>query len=160
MKKLTIIRHAKSDWSFDVPDMDRPISKRGKNDAQIMAEFIDTINFFPQIIYSSPSKRTVETYEYFLKHSSVFKNIEFQKSDQLYDFSGYDVLEFIRNIDDDYSSVVLFSHNNSCSFLTAELGGEYKHVPTCGIIIFDFDVSLWSQISNGKLNHYFPKSYR
>ena len=40
MKKLTIIRHAKSDWSFDVPDMDRPISKRGKNDAQIMAESV------------------------------------------------------------------------------------------------------------------------
>ena len=95
MKKLTIIRHAKSDWSFDVPDMDRPISKRGKNDAQIMAELIDTINCFPQIIYSSPSKRTVETYEYFLKYSSVFKNIEFQKSNQLYDFSGYNVLEFI-----------------------------------------------------------------
>ena len=121
MKKLTIIRHAKSDWSFDVPDMERPISKRGKNDAQIMAEFIDTINCFPQIIYSSPSKRTVETYECFLKYSSVFKNIEFQKSDQLYDFSGYDVLEFIRNIDDAYSSVVLFSHNNSCSFLTCLL---------------------------------------
>ena len=99
-------------------------------------------------------------HEYFLKYSSVLKNIEFQKSNQLYDFSGYNVLEFIRNIDDAYSSVVLFSHNNSCSFLTAELGGEYIHVPTCGIIIFDFDVSLWSQISNGKLNHYFPKSYR
>ena len=76
MKKLTIIRHAKSDWSFDVPDMDRPISKRGKNDAQIMAELIDTINCFPQIIYSSPSKRTVETYECFLKYSSVFKIIQ------------------------------------------------------------------------------------
>ena len=113
MKKLTIIRHAKSDWSFDVPDMDRPISKRGKNDAQIMAEFIDTINCSPQIIYSSPSKRTVETYECFLKYSSVFKNIEFQKSKQQNDISGYNVLEFIRNIDDAYSSVVLFSHNNS-----------------------------------------------
>ena len=160
MKKLTIIRHAKSDWSFDVPDMDRPISKRGKNDVKIMAKLIDTIKCFPQIIYSSPSKRTVETYEYFLKYSSILDNIEFQEADQLYDFSGYSVLEFIRNIDDVYSSVMLFSHNNSCSFLTAELGGDYKHVPTCGIIIFDFDVSLWSQISNGKLNHYFPKSYR
>ena len=160
MKKLTIIRHAKSDWSFDVPDMERTNSKRGKNDVKIMAELIDTVDCFPQIIYSSPSKRTVQTYEFFLKYSTVFKNIEFQESDQLYDFSGYNVLEFIRNIDDAYSSVMLFSHNNSCSFLTAELGGEYKHVPTCGIIIFDFDVSLWSQISNGKLNHYFPKSYR
>ena len=160
MKKLTIIRHAKSDWSFDVPDMDRPISKRGKNDVKIMAKLIDTIKCFPQIIYLSPSKRTVETYNLFSKYSRVFKNIEFQEADQLYDFSGHNVLEFIRNIDDVYSSVMLFSHNNSCSFLTAELGGDYKHVPTCGIIIFDFDVSLWSQISNGKLNHYFPKSYR
>ena len=160
MKKLTIIRHAKSDWSFDVPDMDRPISKRGKNDVKIMAKLIDTIKCFPQIIYSSPSKRTVETYKLFSKYSCVFKNIEFQEADQLYDFSGYNVLEFIRNIDDAYSSVMLFSHNNSCSFLTAELGDDYKHVPTCGIIIFDFDVSLWNQISNGKLNHYFPKSYR
>ena len=67
MKKLTIIRHAKSDWSFDVPDMDRPISKRGKNDAQIMAELIDKKNRFPKIIYKSPSKRTLETYENFLK---------------------------------------------------------------------------------------------
>ena len=38
MKKLTIIRHAKSDWSFDLPDMERPISKRGKNDVKIMCE--------------------------------------------------------------------------------------------------------------------------
>ena len=113
MKKLTIIRHAKSDWSFDVPDIERPISKRGKNDVKIMAELIDTVDCLPQIIYSSPSKRTVETYEFFLKYSTVFKNIEFQESDQLYDFSGYNVLEFIRNIDDAYSSVMLFSHNNS-----------------------------------------------
>ena len=50
MKKLTIIRHAKSDWSFDVPDMDRPISKRGKNDVKIMAKLIDTIKWKQNII--------------------------------------------------------------------------------------------------------------
>ena len=42
---------------------------------------------------------------------------------------------------------MIFSHNNSCSFLTAELGLSYIHVPTCGLLIFDFDVSLWSQVS-------------
>ena len=78
----------------------------------------------------------------------------------LYDFSGYNVLEFIHSIDDIYSDVMIFSHNNSCSFLTAELGLSYIHVPTCGLLIFDFDVSLWSQVSVGKFNHYFPKSFR
>ena len=42
----------------------------------------------------------------------------------------------------------------------AELGLSYIHVPTCGLLIFDFDVSLWSQVSVGKFNHYFPKSFR
>ena len=160
MKKLTIIRHAKSDWTHNLPDIERPISKRGKDDVKIMTELLNQMYFSPQIIYSSPSKRTVETYEHFLKYSSTLDNIEFQKSDLLYDFTGYNVLDFIRNIDDRFSDVLIFSHNNSCSFLTAELGNEYKQVPTCGIIIFDFDVSLWSQVSNGKFNHYFPKSYK
>ncbi len=160
MKKLTIIRHAKSDWEHNLPDILRPISNRGKKDIKVMSLLVDRLNLSPEIIYSSTSKRTIETYENFLKHSSAFKNIDFHKSELLYDFRGYNVLNFIKNIDDKYSNVLLFSHNNSCSFLTAELANDYKHVPTCGIIIFDFDVSLWNQISIGKLNHYFPKSYR
>ena len=36
MKYLILIRHAKSDWSFDLPYLERPISTRGKNDIKIM----------------------------------------------------------------------------------------------------------------------------
>lgn len=40
MKYLILIRHAKSDWSFDLPDLERPISNRGKNDIQIMSSVL------------------------------------------------------------------------------------------------------------------------
>lgn len=160
MRKLIVIRHAKSDWNNSFSDIDRPISERGKNDIKLMSKIIDDININPQIIYTSPAKRTLETYHGFLDNSSVFRNINLVKSDCLYDFKGYNVLEFIRNIDDKFSQVLIFSHNNSCSFLTAEFGNRYIHVPTCGIIIFDFDVSLWKDTLTGNFNHYFPKSYR
>ena len=34
------------------------------------------------------------------------------------------------------------------------------HVPTCGILIFEFDVSLWQNINLGKCNYYFPKNFK
>ena len=55
MKKLSIIRHAKSDWSHNLPDMDRPISQRGSNDADVMSNVIQDLNLEPQIIFSSPA---------------------------------------------------------------------------------------------------------
>tara|TARA_B100000925_G_scaffold260204_1_gene216189 strand:- start:478 stop:960 length:483 start_codon:yes stop_codon:yes gene_type:complete len=160
VKKLSVIRHAKSDWSNNLSDMDRPISKRGINDVAVMSKVIQDLNLKPQIIFSSPAKRTIETYEYLKKNISTFSEISFIKSEMLYDFSGYNVIKFINSIDEKYSNVMIFSHNNSCSFLTAELGLNYIHVPTCGLLIFDFDVSLWSKVSVGKFNHYFPKSFR
>tara|TARA_B100001093_G_scaffold77401_1_gene68429 strand:- start:161 stop:643 length:483 start_codon:yes stop_codon:yes gene_type:complete len=160
MKKLIVIRHAKSDWNNNLSDLDRPISNRGKNDVKVMSKVIDEINIKPEIIYSSPAKRTIETYKNFLNHSLIIRDIKFFTSDLLYDFSGYNVLKFISNIDNSLSQVLIFSHNNSCSFLTSEYANKYIHVPTCGIIIFDFDVSSWKEISTGTYNYYFPKSFR
>ncbi len=41
MKKLTLIRHAKSDWDAGAPsDFDRPLSKRGRKAASAMGRFI------------------------------------------------------------------------------------------------------------------------
>ena len=45
MKKLILIRHAKSDWSFDLPDLERPISKRGKNDIKLMSSILNKLDF-------------------------------------------------------------------------------------------------------------------
>ena len=44
MKKLILIRHAKSDWSFDLPDLERPISKRGKNDIKLMSSIFNKLD--------------------------------------------------------------------------------------------------------------------
>ncbi len=159
MKRLVLIRHAKSSWEFNVNDIERPLSKRGINDANLMTKIFKELSINVQHIYSSNSTRTLQTSEIFIENLKLSK-IPFDKSIELYDFSGLKVESFIKKIDSNLNSVMIFSHNNSCTNLLEKFTGNYKHVPTCGILIFDFDVSLWSEINKGKCDSYFPKQFK
>ena len=159
MKRLVLIRHAKSSWEFNIDDTERPLSKRGINDANLMTKIFKELSINVQHIYSSNSSRTLQTSEIFIENLKLSK-IPFDKSIELYDFSGLKVESFIKKIDSNLNSVMIFSHNNSCTNLLEKFTGNYKHVPTCGILIFDFDVSLWSEINKGKCHSYFPKQFK
>jgi len=56
VKSLLILRHAKSSWKHpELTDYDRPLNKRGKNDAQQIGKLI------PDLIMSSLSTRAYAT---------------------------------------------------------------------------------------------------
>jgi len=159
MKYLILIRHAKSDWSFDLPDLERPISNRGKNDIQIMSSVLKKINLNPEYIFISKAKRTLQTFEFF-RLNGLFLNNKFSIKDELYDFHGNKVLNFIKNLDNSFSNILIFTHNNTCNNLVRKLSNQFCNVPTTGVLIFEFNVSLWRDISNCNLSHYFPKDFR
>ena len=117
MKKIIIIRHAKSDWSNNTSDLDRPISTRGVNDAKIISKIFDSQDLRPEIIYTSIAKRTIETSRIFRERSKFLFNLDCLEVDELYDFSGNGVKSFIKNLNRKLSTVLIFTHNNSCNFL-------------------------------------------
>ncbi|HMB14710.1 MAG TPA: histidine phosphatase family protein, partial [Pelovirga sp.] len=64
MEKLTLIRHAKSDWSSAAAsDFDRPLNSRGNKAAPVMAARIRGRDQIPDLLVSSPAQRAVETVE-------------------------------------------------------------------------------------------------
>ena len=64
IKKLYIIRHAKSDWSDDtLKDFDRPLNKRGLKNAPFMGSLLKNKNINPDLILSSPALRAITTAE-------------------------------------------------------------------------------------------------
>lgn len=67
MKNLILIRHSKSSWETLSKDIDRPLSKRGINNAHLISSKI--IDLLPKtfIVWSSVAKRTKETAMIFLK---------------------------------------------------------------------------------------------
>ncbi len=62
MKKLYLIRHAKSDWSNpSLDDFDRPLNKRGKKNAPFMGKILHKKGIYPDLIISSPAYRARTT---------------------------------------------------------------------------------------------------
>ncbi len=62
MKTLLLIRHAKSSWKNEtLPDRERPLNTRGKNDAPLMGKILFEKNIIPDLVLSSSAKRAKKT---------------------------------------------------------------------------------------------------
>ena len=109
MKKLSFIRHAKSDWASPLlSDHDRRLAERGQKASAIMKDFFGTSNKNFDIVLSSTALRAVETIE-IIKPSIVDTEIIYKK--ELYTFDDQIMLEFISKISDELSSVLIVGHN-------------------------------------------------
>ncbi|MDC0378786.1 histidine phosphatase family protein [Flavobacteriaceae bacterium] len=161
MKRLILIRHAKSSWDNNVSDLNRPLSNRGYSDAQIMSGIYNNLNINVDNIFSSPALRTQQTAEIFFKKINAENINNYNIDSTLYDFIGNGVEKFIKNLDNSLQSVMIFTHNNSCNNILSKFSNiKGLLVPTCGILIFEFDVSLWKNINSGKCNYFFPKNFK
>jgi len=164
MKRLILIRHAKSSWKqTHLSDFDRPLNKRGIRDAKFMSLQLSKIINSVDALFSSSSNRTKLTTNFFLekikiKNKNIFFLDDFYHSDLDHLFNS------ILSLNDSYSSIIFVGHNPGFTNITNFLSGSsYYNVPTCGVIVIEFVVDKWSLITkkSGKLiNKMFPKDYR
>ena len=149
-KDLFIIRHAKSDWSFDVSDFDRPLNARGFGDAPGMAERLATYTTRPQQLVSSPAKRALTTAQLFAGQLKIPIGA-IQTDPRIYEAQTHTLLKVINEWDDQYDGVAIIGHNPGLSLLANYLtGNQVYNLPTCGIVHLRFsDVDSWSAVSGG-----------
>ncbi|MEP0211666.1 MAG: phosphoglycerate mutase family protein [Cellulophaga sp.] len=156
MKKLTLIRHGKSSWNYNVSDRDRPLLERGINDAYLVAGALKE----PIIdaVFSSPANRALHTCNIFLRVLSI-PSSELRIYDELYDFSGEYVINFIKSLDNKFNNVVIFGHNHALTHIVNMYGDkEIENVPTAGLVELNFNTLEWSGIVKGNTqNVIFPK---
>ena len=150
MKKLFIIRHAKSSWDHPrLRDRDRPLNSRGQNDAPRMAKlFKREVGSVDQLI-SSPAVRALTTCKIFSRELSIPEDsILVQES--IYGASTSSLLDLINNFNEAWSSVCIFGHNPTFTYLAEELANiNIGNLPTCGIVGIEFGVEDWAAISFG-----------
>jgi phosphohistidine phosphatase len=161
MKKLLIIRHAKSSWDDpSLEDYERPLNKRGKKNAPFMGELLYKKGLLPDKILSSGAKRAKTTAKIFQEKTKFSKEIEFD--DDIYFKDEDDLIYLLQQTDDRVDTLYLVGHNPTLNFLAYYFVDFDKNIPTCGIVQIDFDVKSWSKISN-KNAHFvafeYPKKY-
>ena len=161
MKRLILVRHAKSSWKYDVGDHDRPLKTRGENDAELLAKHTASLYDHPDKIICSTAKRARSTSEYFLKYWKL-DTTNYSLSRDLYDFSGEDLISVIKSCDDTINSLMIFGHNFAITDFVNTFGTlTIDNVPTCGFVVIDFEIDSWKNLSKGHTSYkLFPREIR
>lgn len=161
MKKLILIRHAKSSWDDPyLDDHQRPLALRGLRDAPFMAQRLKRKPAFPDAIISSDAVRAKAT------ALITAENLHFPKdkiifSRNLYHASVPALLAEVKNTDNQIHLLFVFGHNPGLTELINFLGGNLENIPTCGQFGFTFDIEAWPDISpeNSEVWYYdYPKN--
>ena len=159
MKKLVIIRHAKSDWDdSSLDDFDRHLNNQGLKDATLMGKLLKEKDLLPDFIISSPAKRAITTAEIIAKEVGYEKVIT--QNQYIYEAYVNTLQEIVSYMHDSNDIVFLLGHNPGVSALAYMLRDMKESIPACASIEIDFDCDSWMDVSkeNSSLVSYdFPK---
>jgi phosphohistidine phosphatase len=163
MKKIYLIRHAKSSWSEEgVSDFDRPLNKRGKRDLPFMADRLKKYGVRADLILSSPAKRARKTAKAIAKTIGYsVENISYD--DSLYDSSYMAYRYLLDSLDNELNSVFIVAHNPTLTDVGEILSGAIlTNLPTCSIVCLEFKVDSFKKIEeqSGKILFFdYPKKH-
>ncbi len=147
MKTLYLVRHAKSSWKdASLPDHDRPLNKRGEEDAPRMGKRLACRRPKPELIISSPAVRAKMTAKLLATGIGYPKaNIVIDKL--IYEAEPEDLMSIIRGLDNTVDCVMLVGHNPAFTLLVNSLARcNIENVPTCGLAVLKFDIVSWDDI--------------
>lgn len=144
MKKLILVRHAKSSWNAGVEtDFDRPLNDRGLRDAPAMAKRLQ--ERFPQVdaFIASAANRTMTTARYFAEAYGK-KPSDLVREPRLYHAPPQTFDDLIAHLDDQLETVVMFAHNPGITEFVNELTQvRLDNMPTCAIFAVEASAEKW-----------------
>lgn len=148
MKKLILMRHAKSAWDdTSLSDHDRPLAKRGLQDAPTMAQRLSERGINADLMISSSALRAKETAKFVARELGYpLEKIVFERS--LFHAVPRSILKYLRAQNDGYQTILIFGHNPGFTDLVNCLGGEIENLPTSGQFGFKLTSDRWAELSS------------
>jgi phosphohistidine phosphatase len=149
-KTLIFMRHAKSDWSIaGQKDFDRTLNNRGLGDAPRMGRRLLEIGVKPDLVLSSPAIRAKTTAEY-VSEQIGYDLDAIVYEPEIYESSVRTLLGVVNSLEDQYTTVIIFGHNPTHTYLAEYLTKEaIGNIPTAGAVCIDFELDSWKLISEG-----------
>lgn len=162
MKKLYIVRHAKSSWDDPyLRDFDRPLNKRGKKNVPDMGQRLAKLGVLPDLITSSPANRALTTARGIAREIG-YPNDKIVEEPDLYHASSSSIKQTVANAPDTADTLMIFGHNPGFTSLISDLSDfNLWNLPTCAVCGIQFQVDSWQEIRNTrgvKFYYDYPKS--
>jgi phosphohistidine phosphatase len=152
VKRLFLLRHAKSSWEDpSLDDHDRPLAPRGRRATALIAEHLRRNRIAPALALCSSAKRTRETLE---GVRPALGPVEVRIERELYGASSEDLLQRLREVPGEVESVMLIGHQPAIQELALNLaatGPELERMrekfPTAALATLSF-AGEWSELGH------------
>ena len=141
VRRLIVMRHAKSSWKDpNLDDHERPLNKRGRRDAPMVADAIFERGWIPELILVSSSKRTLQTLE---GMSNRMGKAPFEVRSGIYHATVIDLMKELEDMLDNGTTMII-GHNPGSEILVNHLSGEWHTMPTATAVLLLHSGSSWS----------------
>jgi len=149
MKRLYILRHAKSSWDDPgLTDFDRPLNDRGKKTAPLMGKVMRERGYIPETIIASPAKRAAKTAKLAAKGGDLKAEIEFDR--RIYEAGTRTLTKVISEIKNGAGTAMIVGHNYGMEDLVHDLTGQPEPMPTAALAVIDLEIDKWKDVGPGK----------
>jgi phosphohistidine phosphatase len=164
MRRLLLLRHAKSSWSEPgARDLDRPLNRRGQEAAPRIGAYLARHGLIPDGILCSTARRARETWE--LVAAEVHAAPPATFTERLYDASPRTLVDVFRDADPKAASLLVVGHNPGLQEVATALiaSGDLEDrerlrekLPTGGLVVIDFPIADWSKLHlrSGRLERF------
>ena len=145
MKRLLILRHAKSSWAdSSQQDWQRPLNPRGLRDAPRVGEWLRKRAIVPSIIITSDAVRARTTAQAVAQAAGYPREIVSDPS--LYHAKPDDLLDALNVVSDAADTVLIVGHNPGLEDFVLLLTGEHHGLVTAALVALDVPIDRWSDL--------------
>ena len=146
MKRLLLLRHAKSGWDNPkLSDYDRPLTARGEHEAPLVGKELKRRGTLPDLILSSSAVRARQTIERVIRAGKLSNKPEFR--DSLYGASSDELLVQVQALPESISCLLFCGHNPGLENLLCRLTGTIQNMTTACLACIDLESASWEEIA-------------
>jgi len=154
MKKLILMRHAKSSWSEeDIQDISRGLNDVGHEAAKLLGQWMEANDQTPDMVITSAAARCQETWSDMSAHLS--SQPEVLVSCDLYMAGPEEILDVIR-VSAKGDSVLVLTHQPGIGSLTRSMRVDpppahqtFNKYPTGATTVLNLPIDDWAEITLG-----------
>lgn len=154
MKKLILMRHAKSSWEEDdIQDISRSLNERGRKGAALLGQWMEKSGNTPDQVITSAATRCRETWDGIGAALSAQPDVLVERA--LYMAGPEEILDILRTRAKG-DTVLVLAHQPGIGLLAREMRVDpppaheaFAKYPTGATTVLDLPIDDWSQIVFG-----------
>jgi phosphohistidine phosphatase len=128
MRELFILRHGKADRPEGLADVDRPLKKRGRQDAKHIGRWLHERELSPDYVLSSPASRALQTAQHVCKQLDIDPDTIVCDA-VIYEADPSSLVAVLRKCPETARRVLLVGHNPGLEGLILALTGYSEPLP-------------------------------